>query len=1675
MDDGSSTGNLITSLPVAVALNKVNKLVRGSDSFDKSTAPVLTGNAIRWDFDNINVVPGTMPNVKFIQPYIIKNSGNAELGLKLSKIEIQAEVDPITRSLSITYEGMEGEALADINEIFNGNLVYSRAKAIEQFDDKLYLANLETDPIFRYQQFANAIVLEPVMEDICNFDPRQTLNMTTCVHNNPDPWAPGGVNKNLMNRNSYRNSQYYVGKRGYKRGETYAFYIAFIKSDGSMSPAYHIPGRWPINQLPLTVSASSYVGPENVVPNFYHQPGWILPGSNGMNFWRNQDEVYPDNADFDTTDIVSGTAVTGPTNRDMFVRHHHFPHGHDVEWGSYYTGTSPWAVVQNAGNTNNPALGSLNATWTNQMYGSAYDWVDIISGTQYSVGGTTTTINLAIIVNLNAWSMLFGDPNIFQTGVNVNVWGMTHQGINIMTTAGAAITGLITNRIDNYLGNPNHVYMQFQVTVLNTDILVNTHWTSAAQVPDSSTSWLVTDDNGIWSPIGFNSGSASEDFSWMNDFDTCPDGACYNTAVNILGFRLKNLAVPREISDNAQGFRIYRAQRREADRTRVDQGLAANIGNETVRLDSKRSKVTALFQVPFYGIDGMGYRRNAPGDHENVFDGHFGFYGFESLRSRKSLNEVTDIDQIYALNEASVTSLRGPEIHVPSQGGNIDFQNDNVNTPAYLTDNGSEVTCYDPWREGFIMNISSIAFNGQMGWYDTWNSGAGCTACWPANGDTGGGYVGGPSIYTGVYHFLSIYDQMWNAGASHMSLGNKLEYIQGNTIESLRDHHNYDYAYNMGGTSYVLGEGFGGSTYKSGIVYYDDGGTNPIPSTSNPGSMYVNYTGNQITGAQIDYATAAGNEVDELLPDNIGNAQQSHFRVIDLYSRKRNVYNDFDTQNLVWTGFEVLGEEFNRFIVDLDAGTPSSAHTQDSYPLLNETDKIFGGDTFIVRDDVRITFDGYDLTSPTKLNHLFQGSALPLSIYGMGANIVHHTTGMHAALVSTIIESNENIVLRHANTPHTVFSPDSSIHKILFSLDGICVGLGSSCYTNNDWLGDDAAFVHVWNQDPCLPTDLLNHKTGTNANGEEGIRYNDIYHYSSLLGNPIPVSNSIEEILTYPVRVTRSITGGGVSDTYRNFPELDFMDVQTDKGSIWNLFIHTGVLMIQSEDGLYKTKGSETLNTEQGGDIYVGTGNIFANTPELVATANLGVGGTTLRFSNYSTKWGYYYIDYNRRTINHFGETLTIISDKGLREWMQLNIPIQLYDFGVPQDLELTNTLFGFSLGLDARHNRLLITKRSYTVTATFLASWNTNASGTGTDIRWNNTEFRFEEWNGSTWAIVNFTNTAYFEEDNWTLSYYPEEQIWGSFHTYWPSSYICHDDEIYGYGKSPGFTGVLWRHNSRDFNNFGRYYLNAGVGGTRDTWPFEVMQSFNKENLSTKAFYALNVDTKWTNQQGAVEHNIGLTHYYAHTDIQTTGMRELNYMETYRGVGSSWQINDLRDRALLSNQDLRVYDGGGTQLTPVNLYGQPMFLPGSTTELNPLYIAVGAAVSAPIPLIQPGLNYTPGTTLNYFPTSITPGSVGTGLDVTFTINGAGQLIFVQINDGGSGYVDGEVFSIPGIAQNPVSSGIGAFFTIEIDKPWHQMRRINDRYINIFLRDDNSVKYSLTLLDSSVLYKSYSR
>ena len=1693
MEDGSTTGNLLTSLPVAISLSADSSggvIATGSPSFNKDSSAVLTGSAIEWTLSNINI-----ETPKYIQPYIIKNSGNAEVGLKLPKIDIKNEVNLATKGIKILYEGMEGEALADINEIFNGNLVYTRAKAIQQFDDKLYLANLSIDPIFKYQKYANNIKVIAEMEEICNFDPPLPYG--------PDGYAAGLITFNIPQRgsnkqsNSYRNDFYHTHRRGYKRGETYAFYIAFIKADGSMSPAYHIPGRE--TTIPMLGTAIEDQG-----NNFYFNPGWLNFNSNEMNFWQNFDEIYPDKNDFDTLDITSGEEVFGISNKNRKVRHHHFPSSNSVNISpTTYQGASNFAVVQTAFNTGVPGAGDVPSySYTNQLpgYDDIYYYVVRDAGSNYyNVANSHTTIRLAFVIDLNKVAPIHGHMPDWLSLLPGSWSNLTIGGVAWTPSTSSNLYFDTKIAYVGYKGDSTKMYVEVEISIPNFDTILTTHLSSAADIPSGQYTYGVGDDRGLFffevpdvTPASFskilpayNHNQSQSAFSCADTQD--PDDFHH---VNILGFSLDDVAVPKEISDESQGFRIYRAKRQEFHKTRIDQGLKASMGEEYIKISDKISKASTIFQIPIPGVGMPGWLGTAGGDGvgtwgDNGFNAHptarpKAFYGFNSMRTRKSLNEVSDFSRIYALNNNSVYAFYGPHLHT-ADPANFDCENNTgagVGYAGFLDNANSECSCWNPYIPGATLQTaatgpSQVGFE-QTGW--DWNGGA----LTPAVSDPFNARNGVVALHSSYYYFLNRYHEVVDFSSQGSLLSSRVEYIQGNTIETLKDYQVNDYVFNMGSPSFAL-------LYEAVQESSDPAAESNFVASGNLGSVYHspiipdNITNSQATDFLVDGSggtTGWGkdpNDVnslfyaqDKIIPTT--KRYKANYHVGDLYARRRNIYNDFDKQDLVWTGYEVLGEEYNRFIVDVDEGVQGVAevHSADT-GVVHKTDKIFGGDTFICRETVRITHDGYDKTNVNLLNTFFMGSGIEVnSRYGMGGNIVSYAATNLVGLFDIIVESTDNISLRHSTSKSTVSSPQTSINKLAFALDGICIGLGVSCFTHSDYTSEDNPYVHMWDTNPCLPTDLTNHQTGTNESGEEGIRYNEIYHYDNILGTPVPISNTIKEILTYPVRVTRSVTGGGVSDTYRNFPELDFIDVQTDTGSIWNLFIHAGILMVQTEDGLYKTKGKEQLDTSGGGDIYVGTGNIFAQAPERIASATLGVGGTTLRFSNFATKWGYFYIDYNRSSVNLFSETLEVISDNGMREWFQNNMEISLYRFGLPRELDLSNTLIGFSIGLDARYDRILVTKKSYNPTAAFITAASTNSSTTGSDIRWSTPKSCFEVYT-TAWASIEFSNTTYFTPDDWTVSYYPSSKMWASFHSYSPLQYICYDSSIYSINKiGAGYGSKLYRHNNPNFSGYGVYY-------TSTVFPFEIAHSFNKENLKTKSFYGLNIDTKSVNSSGSVLHQIGLTDYYAHTDVQITGERKLLYMDTYRGVGGSWQVNDLRDRALMSTQmlyDPSSFVAGVTLPTPVSSITQSMFNVDGITP-NTSFLAVGAVVANGYNITNPGSGYTPGPTQGYTPTNAL--STGTGLVIDFTIDGAGRLLFISIINGGSGYEDGEVFILPGVAQSPASGGISAAFTIVIDKPWHQMRRIQDRYLNIFLKDDNSVKNSLTLLDSSPLYRAYSR
>lgn len=101
-------------------------------------------------------------------------------------------------------------------------------------------------------------------------------------------------------------------------GEVYALYISLVYNDGRVGRAFHIPGRAPVAG---ETSASTISGLTNYkkyqISDTSYEP--TTPYVTKCGYWENEDEVYPDLDDYDST------SLGGLNLRGEKVRHHKVP------------------------------------------------------------------------------------------------------------------------------------------------------------------------------------------------------------------------------------------------------------------------------------------------------------------------------------------------------------------------------------------------------------------------------------------------------------------------------------------------------------------------------------------------------------------------------------------------------------------------------------------------------------------------------------------------------------------------------------------------------------------------------------------------------------------------------------------------------------------------------------------------------------------------------------------------------------------------------------------------------------------------------------------------------------------------------------------------------------------------------------------------------------------------------------------------------------------------------------------------------------------------------------------------------------------------------------------------------------------------------------------------------
>ena len=588
----------------------------------------------------------------------------------------------------------------------------------------------------------------------------------------------------------------------------------------------------------------------------------------------------------------------------------------------------------------------------------------------------------------------------------------------------------------------------------------------------------------------------------------------------------------------------------------------------------------------------------------------------------------------------------------------------------------------------------------------------------------------------------------------------------------------------------------------------------------------------------------------------------------NLKAFKTDVYESLDTQDLVWTGYEILGEDLNNFVVDEDGNSiPNSS----SLPSGFTTDDIYGGDTFICRH-------GYRITSNEQINARVSGMPICKDM---------------KSVIFSIVESTENINFRNIGGNLSLYFPGAPLSDVLNLKADIDLTYNPDIETGN-------------------------------------MKYNEAYSLLNDIKTVLPKPIKFDDTTSYPTRVIRSEKDQGDSfiDAFRIFRANQYRVLPTNRGELWKIAPFNNLLLFQMEDTLLKTKGKQRMKLDDGTEAYVGSGDIFAQDPDEIRPTDGGYMGTKAQRAAIVTPHGYFSLDVKNRKIffitpSGAAELTSLIY--GMQRWFQTNIPFALEAYGFDGNIDNPIIGMGFHAIWDERYSRILLTKRDIVPTDYFIENYSgiydniLDASvANATGIIWVNGSYyipsREVTAEGHLWdtIAISVDNSQYFTQSGWTISFTitPERQqagMWTSFHDYIPYIYSYSGIDIYSFvrGISSSVDVGIYKHNND--GALGKFYTTI--------YPFEVEIVHNLAPGNNKLFYSLNwLSDVLTYNEGNPRYtkdlNAGFTSFMVYNSDSHSGEVDLEYMINTRKTGGTWKVNQFRDMSLEVTDTAIYYTG---------------------------------------------------------------------------------------------------------------------------------------------------------------------
>jgi len=289
-----------------------------------------------------------------------------------------------------------------------------------------------------------------------------------------------------------------------------------------------------------------------------------------------------------------------------------------------------------------------------------------------------------------------------------------------------------------------------------------------------------------------------------------------------------------------------------------------------------------------------------------------------------------------------------------------------------------------------------------------------------------------------------------------------------------------------------------------------------------------------------------------------------------------------------------------------------------------------------------------------------------------------------------------------------------------------------------------------------------------------------------------------------PTRVIYSLPSQfeNLHDSWTNFLPNNYYDFNTRVTCIKPVNKNGALIFFEGESPA-QFFGTDQLQTTGGTKLTIGDGGLFDQPLQNIVNADRPYEYASCqdRLSVVNTPAGIYWISQNQNKIFMFGGGLTEVSMMDMKWWLINYLPYHLLkqfpDFSVTENPVVG---IGSQSIYDNQNGLLYFTKRDYKVRGDLAPEITIGyLGGIEFEVRWNG-ERRFS---------IELGNPEYFEDASWTISYDPKTKAWVSYHDWHPTLLMPGKNTF----LSVKDTGI-WLHNVRT-DSYCNYY--------NKDYPFEV------------------------------------------------------------------------------------------------------------------------------------------------------------------------------------------------------------------------------------------------------------